>query len=118
MKRDLIKAQNSVPGHQNSVNEGSGFSRREFFKLTGLGLTGFFFTQLARPLDVLAQSSPKLINKAKFCIYIHLDGAPSHVDTFDLKEGSWTPTDFQPTSFGDIRWPQGLLPRLADKLQQ
>ena len=44
MKRDLIKAQNSVPGHQNSVNEGSGFSRREFFKLTGLGLTGYFYS--------------------------------------------------------------------------
>jgi hypothetical protein len=117
MDRYLKKAQKSVPTHQNSVNEGSGFSRREFFKLTGLGLTGFFFSQVARPLEVLAQSGPSLVNKARYCIFIHLDGAPSHVDTFDLKEGSWTPSDFQPTSFGDIRWPKGLLPRLADQLQ-
>src|SRR5262249_43367708 len=28
-----------------------------------------------------------------------------------------TPSDFQPTNFGEIRWPKGLLPRLADQLQ-
>src|SRR5215510_9852662 len=112
MNKNLSKAQKSVPSHQNSIKEGSGFSRREFFKLTGLGLTGFFFSRLAHPLEVLAQSGPSLVNRARYCIYIHLDGAPSHVDTFDLKEGSWTPSDFQPTSFGEIRWPKGLLPRL------
>jgi hypothetical protein len=116
MKREIIKAQNSAPDRHLSINQGGGFSRREFFKLTGLGLTGFFFSQVARPLEVMAQSSPDLVNKARYCIYIHLDGAPSHVDTFDLKEGSWTPSDFQPTSFGEIRWPKGLLPKLADQL--
>ncbi|MEW6736265.1 MAG: DUF1501 domain-containing protein [Acidobacteriota bacterium] len=116
MTKDLIKAQQSVSQHHNSINEGVGFSRRQFFQLAGLGLTGFFFTPVACPLEVFAQSSAELINTARYCIFIHLDGAPSHVDTFDLKEGSWTPGDFQPTTFGRIRWPKGLLPRLAEQL--
>jgi hypothetical protein len=45
-------------------------------------------------------------------------GAPSHVDTFDLKEGPWLPADFAPTSYGDIRFPQGLMPNLADSLNR
>ncbi|MEW6731222.1 MAG: DUF1501 domain-containing protein [Acidobacteriota bacterium] len=117
MTKDLIKAQNSAPLHHNSVNNGQGFSRREFFKLTGLGLSGFFFTRLASPLEVLAQTPAiSLLNTARYCIFIHLEGGPSHVDTFDLKEGSWTPADFQPTSYGQVRWPKGLMPRLAEQL--
>lgn len=118
MTKDLIKAQESVPTHQQSIKDGVGFSRRQFFQIAGTGLTGFFFTQVARPLEVLAQSKVPLANTAKYVIYIHLDGAPSHVDTFDLKEGSWTPNDFQPTNYGEIRWPRGLMPRLADQLQR
>ena len=50
-------------------------------------------------------------------MHIHLSHRrPSHIDTFDLKEGSWTPADFNPTSYGDIRFPQGLMPRIADRL--
>src|SRR5438874_4730814 len=117
MSEDIIKAQKSVPVYQQSITGGSELSRREFFKLAGLGLTGFFFTRVARPLEVMAWSAPTLENRARNCIFIHLDGAPSHIDTFDLKEGSWTPNDFQPTSFGDIRWPKGLMPALAEQLQ-
>src|SRR5262249_13802170 len=116
MNKEIIKAQNSVNKHQNGIKEGDGFSRREFFKLTGLGLTGFFFSRLARPLEVLAQTAPSLINTAKYCIHIHLDGGPSHVDTFDRKEGSCARAVFHPTSSGDIHWPKGLTPRFADHL--
>lgn len=117
MTKDLIKAQQSAPTHQQSINDGVGFSRRQFFQLAGTGLTGFFFTQVARPLEVLAQSpSVPLINTAKYVIYIHLDGGPSHADTFDLKEGAWTPRELEPTTYGEIRWPRGLMPKLADQL--
>jgi hypothetical protein len=53
---------------------------------------------------------------AKNCIYILLSGGPAHTDMFDLKEGSWTPATFSPTSYGDIRFPQGLLPNIAAHL--
>lgn len=116
MCKGIIKDQGKVSTHQD-INKSPGFSRREFFKLATLGLTGFFFPNIARPLEVMAKPSTiSLINKARFCIYIHLDGGPSHIDTFDLKEGNWTPSNFEPTTFGNIRWPKGLMPTLAEQL--
>ena len=57
-------------------------------------------------------------NGAKKAILVHMAGAPSHTDTFDLKVGPWTPRSFEPTSYanGAIRWPKGLMPRLAEQL--
>ena len=72
--------------------------RRDFFKLAGAGLTGFALTPLWSADAQGAQSySAKLTGKARNCIFILLTGAPSHVDTFDLKVGAWTPADFNPT---------------------
>lgn len=97
---------------------GPSFSRRQFFKIAGTAVAGYYLLPVTRPLELRAQTpSVTLQGTAKSCIYIHLDGAPSHVDTFDLKEGSWTPTDFAPTSFGSIRFPQGLMPNIAKQLQ-
>jgi hypothetical protein len=45
-----------------------------------------------------------------------MSGGPSHSDTFDLKEGSWTPSFMAPTSYGDIRWPQGVMPNLGEQM--
>ncbi|HNG93654.1 MAG TPA: DUF1501 domain-containing protein [Acidobacteriota bacterium] len=117
-RKEIQKLQNNAPIHYQNVNAGVDFSRREFFKLAGLGVTGFFLSQVTTPLEVVAQSSPTLINTAKNCIFIHLTGAPSHLDTFDLKEGAWTPKDFQPTTVGNIRWPVGLMPKMADHLNK
>lgn len=91
-------------------------SRRQFFEILGTGITGYALVQLNRPIRLLAQSAVVPIRKAKNCIFILLSGAPSHTDTFDLKEGSWTPESFNPTSYGNIRFPQGLLPGLAERL--
>ncbi|MGI8989625.1 MAG: hypothetical protein ACR2I2_08585 [Bryobacteraceae bacterium] len=38
------------------------------------------------------------------------------MDTFDLKEGPWLPASFNPTSYGDLRFPQGLMPKLAGQI--
>jgi hypothetical protein len=64
----------------------------------------------------MASANVTTMGTARSCIFIFLTGAPSHTDTFDLKEGSWLPTFFAPTSYGDIRFPQGLMPNLADQL--
>jgi hypothetical protein len=53
---------------------------------------------------------------AKNCIFVLMAGGPSHVDTFDLKEGSWTPGFAQPESYGGVRWPRGIMPKLADQI--
>jgi hypothetical protein len=91
--------------------------RRDFFKLVGTGVTGFALTPLFKADAQGAQSyGAKLTGKARNCIFILLTGAPSHSDTFDLKVGAWTPADFNPTTYKGTLFPQGLMPKLAEKL--
>jgi hypothetical protein len=91
-------------------------SRREFFRLLGAGVTGSFLAgnsqaQLVRNLDV------KTRNTAKNVIFILLTGAPSHVDTFDLKflDGI-SPAGFQPETIKGIRFNTGVFPKIAAQL--
>jgi hypothetical protein len=91
-------------------------SRRQFFRVLGTAVSGYALFQASRPLRLLGALPVVPANTAKHCIYILLAGAPSHTDTFDLKEGPWTPAAFNPTSYGEIRFPQGLLPGVADHL--
>ncbi len=99
---------------------GDGFSRRQFLRVAGTGIAASYFTPVlnARLLQEAAAVSPQLHRTAKNCILVFLAGAPSHIDTFDLKEGVWTPVnDFAPTSYaGGVRFPQGLMPKTADHL--
>jgi uncharacterized protein (DUF1501 family) len=76
-----------------------------------------FFQRAGAALSTIAQArNPTPFGRAKHCIFILLEGAPSHTDTFDLKEGPWTPAYFNPASYGDVRFPQGLLPDIASHL--
>ena len=52
----------------------------------------------------------------KNCVVIHMEGAPSHTDTFDLKTGAWTPAAFRPIRESAIAWPAGLFPELSRQL--
>ena len=91
------------------------FGRRMFFRHVASALSGYFLLP-RRPFEGVARAAGTPIGAAKNCIFVLLTGAPSHVDTFDLKEGPWTPAYFKPTSYGDIRFPQGLMPNLANQL--
>ncbi len=95
---------------------GSGFSRRRFLQIAGTGLVASYFTDVANAglLHNVTAVDATLQNSARNCILIFLSGAPSHVDTWDLKEGAWTPPELAPTSYGDVRWPQGLMPKTAE----
>ncbi len=103
----------------NSPLTGPLLGRRSFFKLAGAGVTGYFLSPLLKS-EVMAapQANAHLIGRARNCIFILLTGAPSNVDTFDLKVGSWTPADFNPTSYNGLMFPQGLMPRLAEQLNR
>lgn len=117
MKRhEISRIQDTASVRGQGVDQGFDLGRRDFFKLAGLGLTGFFVSGAAGSLPVAAQSGPKLAGTAKYVVFVHMIGAPSHLDTFDLKEGGWTPKDFEPTSYGGVRWPKGLMPKLGDQL--
>jgi hypothetical protein len=95
------------------------FSRRNFFRIAGTGVLGYYFADVLNPRLLLASTTSAnvaLRNTAKNCIFIFLSGAPSQTDMWDLKEGAWTPSDLAPTSYGDLRWPQGLLPKMGEHL--
>ncbi len=89
--------------------------RRVFFRHVAAAVGGYFLLP-QRPMETIAQAAVTPIGKAANCIFILMAGGPSHVDTFDLKEGPWTPREFNPTSYGDLRFPQGLMPSLAEHL--
>jgi hypothetical protein len=107
---------------RNSPLTGPLLGRRSFFKLAGAGVSGYFLTTAASAELAHAASAPaidpKIVGKAKNCIFILLVGAPSNIDTFDLKVGSWTPADFNPTRYRGVLFPQGLMPGLAEKLNK
>jgi len=94
---------------------GPTLGRRSFFKLAGAGVTGAFMSPLFKT-EAKAAADLHLKSTARNCIFILLTGAPSSVDTFDLKVGTWTPSDFNPTTYNGISFPQGLMPKLAEKL--
>ena len=89
-------------------------SRRNFFQLAGAGVVGSYLAQPVHASEILSQAGAVTQNKAKYCIYIHLQGAISHLDTFDLKvTNGVTPSKFAPALINGINFPTGLLPKLA-----
>ncbi|HYL38711.1 MAG TPA: DUF1501 domain-containing protein [Bryobacteraceae bacterium] len=94
------------------------WTRRQFFQIAGTGLTGSYLVQrYARAAEVMP-SGVTTQNTAQNVIFILLAGAPSHVDTFDLKfQSGVTPDAFAPATINGIAFPTGLLPGLAQQLQ-
>ena len=89
-------------------------NRRLFFRHLGAAVSGYFLMP-GRPMERVARAAtPRAA--AKNCIFILMSGAPSHVDTFDLKEGPWTPASFTPETYGELRFPRGLMPTLAERI--
>lgn len=89
--------------------------RRLFFRHLASAVGGYFLLP-GRPAETIARAAMAPIGAAKYCIFVLMTGAPSHIDTFDLKEGSWTPKNFNPTDYNGVRFPQGLMPKIAEQL--
>ena len=87
--------------------------RRAFLQVFGIGTTVAATGLHAgmRAYATKAAVTPR--GQARNVILVNLIGGISHVDTFDLKVGSWTPDDFEPTTFGNLLMPAGLFPNLA-----
>ena len=86
--------------------------RRVFFRQAAAAVGGYYLMP-GRPMETLARAEAPL-GKAKFCVFVLMTGAPSHVDSFDLKVGPWLPTTFNPTTYDGVIWPQGLFPKLGE----
>lgn len=92
-------------------------SRRGFLQVGAGGLVASWF--LSTPVSAWAATTAQVTPRAsaRNVIFVFLPGAPSQVDTWDLKEGAWTPPDFAPASFGGgLRFPAGLLPNVSAHL--
>ena len=94
-------------------------SRRGFFRTGMAGVSAFYLEPMLRPVNVYATEKARLRGAAEYCIFIFLNGGASQLDTFDLKEGRWTPSDFKVTTVKPgIVLPVGLFPNLAAQVDQ
>jgi uncharacterized protein (DUF1501 family) len=59
-----------------------GYSRREFLRIGALGLGGLSLADLLR---LKAQGAPEAKTSPRAVIMVYLCGAPSHIDTYDMK---------------------------------
>jgi hypothetical protein len=88
------------------------YTRRHFL----FGSAGAVSAGLLRtPADAAtASANAKPRGTAKACIFINLSGAPSHIDTFDPKDGPWNPRDIDIRQYGNIFLSRRLWPMLSD----
>ncbi len=94
-------------------------TRREAFRLGRAAASGYFFLPLVSPRFVRAAAKTEPRATARFCLFFMLDGGQSHVDGWDLKEGPWTPANFDVRTLSSgIRWPMALYPKLAARLDK
>jgi Protein of unknown function (DUF1501) len=91
-------------------------TRRQFFKVGATTFAGYSLLPMARPFQVHASKKVDPRGSAEFCIFLFLMGGPPQLDTFDVKEGNWTPPDFDiRTLTPEIRMPVAIFPKLSEK---
>ncbi len=90
-------------------------TRREVVRVGSVAMTGYHFLPLVQPrARASGPASPN--GRARFCIFVMLEGGQSHIDSWDFKEGPWTPPDFDVQAVSGIgKWPKGLYPELAKR---
>jgi len=94
-------------------------TRRQLLQIGAVTLSGFDLLPVLRPLNVTAQEGVKPRGTADYGLFVFLQGGASHLDTFDIKEGRWTPPDFDIRQLKpDIRWPMGLFPKLGQRIDR
>jgi len=102
--------------HRRPCDSGCGthgrLTRRHFLFGT-LGLTSAAL--LRTPSDAALYAAGVTTRKtARTCIFINLNGGPSHVDTFDPKDGAWNPRDADIRQYpGDIVLSRRYFPMLS-----
>ncbi len=106
------------PAPNPSPLTGPGLSRRGFLELSAGGLVASWFLRspaAAWAATTAPGATPR--GTARNAILVFLPGAISQTDTWDLKEGGWTPPALAPADAGaGVRFPQGLMPRMFDRL--
>ncbi|HWB83110.1 MAG TPA: DUF1501 domain-containing protein [Bryobacteraceae bacterium] len=91
-------------------------SRRVFMRVGLTSFSGYCLTPMLMPVNAHAETPGKLRGEADACIFLFLRGGASQLDTFDLKEGHWTPPEFDARKIKGINIPYGLFPKISDQL--
>ena len=88
-----------------------GFTRRHFL----FGGVGAVSAALLRtPADAATAAAAVTPRRtAKACIFINLASGPSHVDTFDPKDGPWNPSDADIRQYGNLLLSRRYFPLLS-----
>ena len=93
-------------------------TRRTMLQAGSAVLSGFQLAPLVRPLQAAAGNA-KPRGTADACVFIFLGGGISHVDSFDLKEGKWTPQDFDIREVAPgVKMPVALFPQLTKEMNR
>jgi uncharacterized protein (DUF1501 family) len=72
------------------------------------------FAALARRGDAeVAEVAVAPRGTARACVFVNLAGAPSHLDTFDVKDAAWNPADIDIRQYGAITLSNRLFPNLS-----
>src|SRR5580700_9910284 len=94
-------------------------ARRDFCRVGMATLSGFYLLPMLRPINVQAKQTVQPRGAAEYCVFLFLNGGAPQLDTWDLKEGRWTPPDFEVRRTGSgILWPYGQFPKLAARLDR
>ena len=94
-------------------------SRRQFFRSASAGIGGYFLADRLAGGEAVSAATVETKNTAKNVIFLFLQGAPSHVDTFDFKMvDGVTPADFAPETVAGRLFPVGLMPNTARVLDR
>ena len=89
-------------------------TRRNLLTVGAVAISGFDLLPMLRPLNATVKEKVRLRGTAEYCLFIFLQGGASHVDSFDLKEGKWTPSDFEVKQVAPgVKMPVGLFPKLS-----
>lgn len=87
------------------------FTRRHF--LFGAASANLLSAHADAAVSVARNASVR--NTARACIFINLNGAASHLDTFDLKDAGWNPRDADiRDNPGGVRMSRRYFPRLSN----
>src|SRR5438093_11530791 len=87
-------------------------NRREF--LTQAASSAAFLALARRGDAEIVSANAAARGTARSCVFFYLNGAPSHVDTFDVKDGGWNPADAKIQQFsGGIALSTTLFPMLS-----
>jgi hypothetical protein len=103
----------------NAVSRIPTLSRRQLLKVGSVALAGFDLLPMTPPCNAVSKEKVTPRGTAEHCIFVFLGGGCSHVDSFDLKEGKWTPQDFDIRKITpEITLPVGLYPKLARQIDK